>query len=61
VLLVSGQSTDDMRALDGNRRWRYLPKPFTPHDLAWTVRSLLDAPANAGRAHPVQLRRSEIV
>jgi PAS domain S-box-containing protein len=44
VLLVSGHSTDDMRLLDGNRRWRYLSKPFTPHDLAWTVRSLLDAP-----------------
>jgi PAS domain S-box-containing protein len=44
ILLVSGHSTDDIRALDGNRRWRYLPKPFTPQDLAWTVRSLLDAP-----------------
>ncbi len=44
VLLMSGHSTDDMRLLDGNRRWRYLSKPFTPHDLAWTVRALLDAP-----------------
>jgi PAS domain S-box-containing protein len=48
VLLVSGHSTDDMRAIEGNRRWRYLPKPFTPYDLAWTVLSLLDAPAEAG-------------
>jgi PAS domain S-box-containing protein len=57
ILLVSGHSTDDIRALDGNRRWRYLPKPFTPHDLAWTVRSLLDAPGEgeSGRflAHTV--------
>ncbi|HEX7083196.1 MAG TPA: ATP-binding protein [Gaiellaceae bacterium] len=44
VLLVSGHSTEDMRLLEGNRRWRYLPKPFTPHDLAREVRSLLDAP-----------------
>jgi CheY-like chemotaxis protein len=48
VLLVSGHSTDDIRALDGNRRWRYLPKPFTPYDLASAVRSLLDAPVAAG-------------
>jgi CheY-like chemotaxis protein len=50
VLLVSGHSTDDMRLLDGNRRWRYLSKPFTPHDLAWSVRSLLDAPPETDSA-----------
>jgi CheY-like chemotaxis protein len=50
VLLVSGHSTDDIRALDGNRRWRYLPKPFAPHDLAWAVRQLLDAPGEGGAA-----------